>query len=75
MINALGFGISTLAPWLFGLVLDRGLGYFPAYLVLAAFGAAGALGVLAFRTPPGSRSKLRGFGAGTSSETEVTRRG
>ena len=50
-INALGFGLSMLAPWLFGLVLDSGHGYFVGYLVLAAFGAAGALGVLAFRVP------------------------
>jgi hypothetical protein len=52
LINALGFGISMLAPWLFGLALDHGLGYLVAYGVLAAFGAAGALGVLLFRAPP-----------------------
>jgi MFS family permease len=53
LINALGFGISTLAPWLFGLVLDRGLGYLSGYLVLAAFGAAGAVGVAFFRAGKG----------------------
>jgi len=42
--NLLGYGISMLAPWLFGVVLDRGLGYFWAYLVLAAFGLAGVVG-------------------------------
>ncbi len=42
--NLLGYGISTLAPWLFGVVLDRGLGYFAAYLVLAIFGMAGVVG-------------------------------
>jgi MFS family permease len=49
LINLLGFGISTLAPWLFGLVLDRGLGYPAGYLVLAAFGVAGAVGSLFFK--------------------------
>jgi cyanate permease len=49
LINLLGFGISTFAPWLFGLVLDRGLGYLVAYLVLAAFGVAGAVGSLFFK--------------------------
>jgi len=52
-INALGFGTSMLAPWLFGLVLDRGLGYVAGYLVLAGFGAAGALGAAVFRAPNG----------------------
>jgi MFS family permease len=51
LINAVGFGISTLAPWLFGLVLDHGLGYLTGYLVLAAFGLAGAVGSLFFRVP------------------------
>jgi MFS family permease len=51
LINLLGFGISTLAPWLFGLALDRHLGYVAGYLVLAAFGAAGAIGSLFFRAP------------------------
>ena len=51
LINAVGFGISTLAPWLFGLVLDRGLGYLTGYLVLAAFGLAGAVGSLFFKVP------------------------
>ncbi len=51
LINALGFVISMLAPWLFGLALDRGLGYSAGYLVLAAFGAAGAIGALFFRAP------------------------
>ena len=51
MINLLGFGISTLAPWLFGLALDRGLGYVAGYLVFAAFGMAGAVGSLFFRAP------------------------
>ncbi len=51
LINLLGFGISTLAPWLFGLALDRGLGYAAGYLTLAAFGAAGALGAAFFRVP------------------------
>jgi MFS family permease len=50
-INLLGFGISTLAPWLFGLALDRGLGYLAGYLVLAAFGVAGAVGSLFFKAP------------------------
>lgn len=49
LINLLGFGISTLPPWLFGLALDRGLGYRAGYLVLAAFGAAGALGAAFFK--------------------------
>lgn len=44
LINLLGFGISTLAPWLFGMALDGGWGYLAGYLVLAAFGAAGAIG-------------------------------
>jgi MFS family permease len=48
-INLLGFGISTLAPWLFGLALDRNLGYVTGYLVLAAFGIAGAIGSLFFK--------------------------
>jgi MFS family permease len=51
VINALGFAISTAAPWLFGLALDRGLGYVAGYLVLAAFGAAGAVGAAFFRAP------------------------
>jgi hypothetical protein len=51
VINALGFAISTVAPWLFGLALDRGLGYVAGYLVLAAFGAAGAVGAAFFRAP------------------------
>jgi MFS family permease len=51
LINLLGFGISTAAPWLFGLALDSGLGYVTAYLVLAAFGMAGAVGALFFRAP------------------------
>jgi MFS family permease len=54
LINLLGFGISTLPPWLFGLALDRGLGYRAGYLVLAAFGAVGALGALFFRYEPQS---------------------
>ena len=49
LINLLGFGISMPAPWLFGLVLDHGLGYKAGYLVLAAFGMAGAAGSLFFR--------------------------
>jgi MFS family permease len=55
LINLLGFGISTAAPWLFGLALDSGLGYVAAYLVLAAFGMAGAVGALFFK-PPRSRT-------------------
>jgi MFS family permease len=51
LINALGFVISMLAPWLFGLALDKGLGYSAGYLVLAAFGAAGAIGAIFFRAP------------------------
>ena len=58
LINLLGFGVSTLAPWLFGLALDRGLGYRAGYLVLAAFGAAGAAGAALFR--PGERSPRLG---------------
>ncbi len=54
LINALGYGISMLAPWLFGLALDRGLGYFAGYLILAVFGAAGVVGALFFKT--GERS-------------------
>ena len=50
LINAVGFGISTLAPWLFGLA-DHGLGYLAGYLVLAAFGFAGAVGALFFKVP------------------------
>lgn len=49
LINLLGFGLSTLAPWWFGLVLDRGLGYLAAYVVLAAFGIVGAVGSLFFK--------------------------
>jgi len=49
LINLIGFGVSTLAPWVFGLALDRGLGYGISYLTLAAFGAAGALGAIFFR--------------------------
>jgi MFS family permease len=55
LINTLGFTISMLAPWLFGLALDVGLGYVVAYVILAAFGAAGVLGVLFFRAPEGQR--------------------
>ncbi len=51
LINALGFVISMPAPWLFGLALDKGLGYPAGYLVLAAFGAAGALGAVFFKAP------------------------
>jgi MFS family permease len=51
LINLLGFGISTLAPWLFGLALDRGLGYLAGYLVLTAFGLAGAVGAIFFKVP------------------------
>jgi hypothetical protein len=40
-----------LAPWLFGLALDNGLGYSAGYLALAAFGAAGAFGALFFKAP------------------------
>jgi MFS family permease len=65
LINALGFVISMLAPWLFGLALDRGLGYSAGYLVLAAFGAAGVIGTLFFRAPRSKpvRSEAEG-GAG-----------
>jgi MFS family permease len=49
LINLLGFGISMLAPWLFGLVLDRGRGYVAGYLVLAVFGAAGVAGAAFFK--------------------------
>lgn len=49
LINALGFITSTVAPWLFGVALDRGAGYLAGYLVLAAFGTAGALGTIFFR--------------------------
>jgi cyanate permease len=55
LINTLGFTISMLAPWLFGLALDEGLGYVVAYVILAAFGAAGVVGVLFFRAPEGPR--------------------
>ena len=51
LINLVGFGISTLAPWLFGFVLDHELGYFAGYLVLAAFGIAGAVGSIFFKVP------------------------
>jgi MFS family permease len=51
LINALGFITSTLAPWLFGLVLDQGLGFLAGYLVLAAFGVAGAAGAAFFKAP------------------------
>jgi MFS family permease len=57
LINLLGFGISTLAPWLFGLVLDRGRGYAAGYLVLAAFGAAGALGAAFFKVRKGDHGQ------------------
>lgn len=52
LINLLGFGISTLAPWFFGLLLDRGRGYLAGYAALAAFGAAGVLGAVFFKTGP-----------------------
>jgi MFS family permease len=51
LINALGFVISMLAPWLFGLALDRGLGYSAGYLLLAAFGVAGVIGAAFFKAP------------------------
>jgi MFS family permease len=51
LINALGFCISMLAPWLFGLALDHGLGYPAGYLALAAFGVAGVIGAFFFRAP------------------------
>jgi len=44
LINLLGYGISMLAPWLFGLALDKGLGYLVAYALAAAFGLVGAFG-------------------------------
>ena len=56
MINLLGFGISTLAPWLFGLALDRGLGYRAGYLVFAAFGFTGVIGSFFFKVPKRLRS-------------------
>jgi MFS family permease len=59
LINLLGFGISTLAPWLFGLALDRGRGYPAGYLVLAAFGAAGALGAAFFKVRKGGHGQSR----------------
>lgn len=51
LINLIGFGISTLAPWLFGLALDHKLGYVTGYLTLAAFGAVGAVGAAFFKVP------------------------
>jgi MFS family permease len=54
LINLIGFGISTSAPWLFGLALDHKLGYVTGYLVLAAFGAAGAIGAAFFKLPSSS---------------------
>jgi cyanate permease len=51
LINAVGFVLSMPAPWLFGLALDKGLGYPAGYLVLAAFGAAGVVGALFFKAP------------------------
>jgi MFS family permease len=51
LITTLGFLISMPAPWLFGLVLDKGLGYALGYLTLAAFGAAGAVGAAFFKAP------------------------
>jgi MFS family permease len=51
LINAVGFVISMAAPWLFGLALDKGLGYSAGYLVLAAFGAAGVVGAMFFKAP------------------------
>ena len=51
LINLIGFGVSTLAPWLFGLVLDHELGYPVGYLTLAAFGAAGVVGAAFFKVP------------------------
>jgi MFS family permease len=49
LINLLGFGISTLAPWIFGLALDHDLGYQTGYLALAAFGAVGVTGAAFFQ--------------------------
>lgn len=49
LINLVGFGVSTLAPWLFGLALDRDLGYVAGYWVLAAFGFVGVVGSLFVR--------------------------
>ena len=57
LINLLGFGLSTFAPWLFGLALDRGRGYPTGYLVLAAFGAAGAVGSIFFKVSRGRRGQ------------------
>ncbi len=63
LINTLGFTISMLAPWLFGLALDGGLGYEAGYLILAAFGVAGVVGVLFFRAP--ERTQAVSLGGGT----------
>jgi MFS family permease len=52
LINTLGFAISMFAPALFGLALDRGWGYPAAYLILAAFGAAGVVGAIFFKARP-----------------------
>jgi predicted MFS family arabinose efflux permease len=63
-INIVGFGVSLLTPWIFGLLLDTlgsgsagtgpggsgggGRGYVAGYLLLAAFAAVGTAGVAGF---------------------------
>lgn len=63
-INIVGFGVSLLTPWIFGLLLDTlgsgsagtgpgglgggGRGYTAGYLLLAAFAAAGVAGMAGF---------------------------
>jgi len=64
-INIVGFAVSLLTPWIFGLLLDTlgsgaagtgpggsggaGRGYVAGYLFLAAFAAAGVAGAVGFR--------------------------
>jgi len=60
-INVIGFAISLLTPWIFGVLLDNlgtggdatgtggaGNGYTAGYLMLAAFAAAGVAGAVVF---------------------------
>ena len=44
-LNAVGFVGAMLAPWLFGLILDRGWGYGAGFALLAGFAALGLLAV------------------------------
>ncbi|MFH0916196.1 MAG: MFS transporter [bacterium] len=71
-INIVGFGVSLLTPWIFGLLLDtlgsgsagtgpggsggEGRGFVAGYLLLAAFAALGTAGVAGFVTSKRTKS-------------------